>query len=98
MSAIMLGKDVKTPYKHNKIELDFISIKKYEGSYGKIKFFEENGVLYYQNSNIRLVPESKTKFFRESDPNITYKFVTDKYGVVKKVIISKYGVEEIINK
>ncbi|RXR34781.1 class A beta-lactamase-related serine hydrolase [Flavobacterium piscinae] len=98
LSAIMLGKDVKTPYKHNKIELDFISIKKYEGSYGKIKFFEENGVLYYQNSNIRLVPESKTKFFRESDPNITYKFVTDKYGVVKKVIISKYGVEEIINK
>ena len=98
LSAIMLGKDVKTPYKHNIIDLNYNNIKMYEGNFGKIKFFEENGILYYQNSNIKLNPESKTKFFRENDPNITYEFITDNLGIVKKVIISKYGVEETINK
>lgn len=94
LSAIALGKVVEIPYKHHRIKIDPKIYDNYVGKYGKIEILKADDKLYYNSTDIELVPESKTKFFRTHDNERTVEFIQDKTGAYSSIILTKGGVKE----
>ncbi|MNT06576.1 hypothetical protein D3C72_1412480 [compost metagenome] len=65
------------------------------GEYGKIRILKIGGKLYYNDADIELIPESKTKFFRADDNDRTIEFVDDKTDGYNSIILTKGGVKEV---
>jgi CubicO group peptidase (beta-lactamase class C family) len=95
LAGICFGKEVDLPYKHIQIELDTHIYDAYVGTYENIQILKKDKKLYYLNTEIELLPESKTKFFRSDNNDRTIEFIMDKKGKVQQLIISKAGVKEI---
>jgi CubicO group peptidase (beta-lactamase class C family) len=98
LSAIAFQKDVELPYKHYQTKIDTSLYNKYVGKYGKIEILKIDGKLYYNSSEIELLPESKTKFFRADNNDRTIEFIQDKSGVYNSIILTKGGVREVVNR
>ncbi|MDN3672432.1 serine hydrolase [Flavobacterium branchiarum] len=98
LAAIAFQKEVELPYKHHQIKADITQYDKYTGKYGEIEIIKNGEKLYYNNSEIELLPESKTKFFRADNNDRTVEFVLNKSGMYNSIILTKGGVKEIIMK
>ncbi|MFV5684552.1 serine hydrolase [Flavobacterium sp. GB2R13] len=98
LSAIALQKEVELPYKHYQTKIDSTIYDKYVGKYGKIEILKIDGKLYYNNVEMELIPESKTKFFRADNNDRTIEFIQDKSGICNSVILTKGGVKEVVKK
>lgn len=98
LSAIALQKEVELPYKHQQVKADITEYDKYTGKYGEIEIIKNGEKLYYNSSEIELLPESKTKFFRADNNDRTIEFVKNKSGIYNSIILTKGGVKEIIMK
>ncbi|WP_228455360.1 serine hydrolase domain-containing protein [Chryseobacterium sp. Tr-659] len=94
LSAIALGKEVELPYKHHRTKVDTTIYDNYVGRFGKIEILKADNKLYYNNTEIELIPESKTKFFRTDDNDRTIEFIQDKTGAYNSIILTKGGVKE----
>ncbi len=98
LSAIVLQKEVELPYKHHQTKIDTTIYDKYVGKYGKIEIVKINGKLYYNNVEMELIPESKTKFFRADNNDRTIEFIQDKSGSYNSIILTKGGVKEVFKR
>jgi CubicO group peptidase (beta-lactamase class C family) len=98
LSAIALGKEVEMPYKHHRAKIDTIMYNNYVGDYGKIRVLKIGDKLYYNDTDIELIPESKTKFFRADDNDRTIEFVVNKTGGYDSIILTKGGVKEVFQR
>lgn len=99
LSAIVFKKDVELPYKHYKTKIDVSIYDKYVGMYGeKIEILKIDDKLYYNNAEIELIPESKTKFFRADNNDKTIEFIQEKSGAFNSIILTKGGVREVIKR
>jgi len=98
LSAIALGKEVELPYKHIKTEIDTKTFDNYKGKYGEIEILKIDNKLYYNNVEMELIPESKTKFFRADNNDRTIEFVQDKSGGYNSIIFTKGGVKEVFKR
>lgn len=98
LSAIVFQKEVELPYKHYQTKIDSALYDKYVGKYGKIEILKTDGKLYYNNVEIELLPESKTKFFRADNNDRTIEFILDKSGICNSIILTKGGVREVVNR
>lgn len=99
LSAIVLKKDVEFPYKHYQIKIDTSTFDKYVGKYGNnIEILKIDGKLYFNNVEMELIPESKTKFFRADNNDRTIEFMIDKNNIVSGLIMTKGGVKEMVMK
>lgn len=98
LSGICFGKTVELPYKHYQIKGDTTFYGQFAGKYGKIEIIKVENKLFYNNIDIELLPESKTKFFRADNNNRTIEFIMDKKNIVNGIIMTKGGVKEIVNK
>ncbi|WP_293880783.1 serine hydrolase domain-containing protein [Sphingobacterium sp. UBA1498] len=98
LSAIAFDKQVELPYKHHRVKIDTAIYDKYIGQYGKIKLLKIDGKLFYNDKDIELIPESKTKFFRGDDNDRTIEFIRDKTGNYNTFILTKGGVKEIFTR
>ncbi|MCC9071245.1 beta-lactamase family protein [Flavobacterium sp. F-65] len=98
LSAIALQKEVELPYKHHQIKADITQYDKYIGKYGEVEIIKNGEKLYYNNSEMELLPESKTKFFRADNNDRTVEFIQNKSGIYDSIILTKGGVREIIMK
>lgn len=97
LSAIAFGKDVELPYKHSQFKIDKAIYNKYVGKYGEIEILQKDGKLYYNSTEMELIPESKTKFFRADNNDRTIEFIKDKSGKYNSIILTKGGVKEKID-
>lgn len=97
LSAIAFGKDVELPYKHSQFKIDKVIYNKYVGKYGEIEILQKDGKLYYNSTEMELIPESKTKFFRADNNDRTIEFIKDKSGKYNSIILTKGGVKEKID-
>lgn len=98
LSAIALQKEVELPYKHYQTKIDTTLYDKYVGKYGKIEIIKIGGKLYYNSSEMELLPESKTKFFRADNNDRTFEFIQDKSGIYNSIILTKGGVKEVVKR
>lgn len=98
LAAIIFKKDVEIPYKHYQTKIDTSIFDNYVGKYGNVEIIKIDGKLYYNNTEIELLPESKTKFFRADNNDRTIEFIQDKSGICNALILTKGGVKEIIMK
>jgi len=98
LSAIALQKEVELPYKHHQIQIDSSAYDKYTGKYGKIEILKINGKLYYNDTEMELLPESKTKFFRADNNDRTFEFIQDKSGSFNSILLTKGGVKEKVKR
>nr|WP_315203639.1 serine hydrolase [uncultured Flavobacterium sp.] len=98
LSAIALQKEVELPYKHSQTKIDTAVYEKYIGKYGTIEILKIDGKLYYNNAEMELIPESKTKFFRADNNDRTIEFIQDKSGIFNSIILTKGGVKEVFKK
>jgi CubicO group peptidase (beta-lactamase class C family) len=98
LSAIALQKEVELPYKHHQTKIDTTIYDKYVGKYGKNEIVKINGKLYYNNVEMELIPESKTKFFRADNNDRTIEFIQDKSGRYNSIILTKGGVKEVFKR
>ncbi len=98
LSAIALQKVVELPYKHYQTKIDTTIYDKYVGKYEKNKIIKLNGKLYFNSSEMELLPETKTKFFRADNNDRTIEFIEDKKGVYSSIILTKGGVKETVMK
>lgn len=98
LSAIGLQKEVELPYKHIQTKIDATIYDKYVGKYDKIEILKIDGKLYYNSTEMELIPESKTKFFRADNNDRTVEFIQDKSGIYNSIILTKGGVKEVIKK
>jgi len=98
LSGICFGRTVELPYKHYQIKGDTTLYGQFAGKYGKIEIIKVENKLFYNNIDIELLPESKTKFFRADNNNRTIEFIMDKKNIVNGIIMTKGGVEEIVKK
>lgn len=98
LSAIALGKEVELPYKHHQIEIDTSLYDQYAGKYDQITIVKIDGKLYFNNVEMELIPESKTKFFRKDNNDRTIEFIPDNKGFYTTVILTKGGVKEVITR
>lgn len=98
LAAIVLQKEVELPYKHHQTKIDTTIFDKYVGKYGKIEIVKINGKLYYNNVEMELIPESKTKFFRADNNDRTIEFIQDKSGSYNSIILTKGGVKEVFKR
>ncbi len=95
LAAIVFDKEVELPYKHIEVSIDPKLFTTYVGEYEDVKIHVRNNELYYSHHNIKLIPESDTKFFRSDNPNRTIEFVVDAEGKASRIIVSKAGVPEV---
>ncbi|WP_169312098.1 serine hydrolase domain-containing protein [Fluviicola taffensis] len=98
LSAISFQKDVELPYKHSQIKIDTLLYDQFTGKYGEIEIIKTDGKLYYNSSEMELLPESKLKFFRADNNDRTIEFIQDKSGSYSSLILTKGGVKEIIKR
>lgn len=98
LSAIALQKEVELPYKHHQIKIDTSQYDKFIGKYGKVEILKIKGKLYFNNEEMELLPETKTKFFRADNNDRTFEFIGDKKGVYSSIILTKGGVKEVVNR
>lgn len=98
LSAIALGKEVELPYKHHLIEIDPSLYDQYIGQYDTITILKIGGKLYFNNVEMELIPESKTKFFRADNHDRTIEFIPDSAGLYNSIILTKGGVKEVIKR
>lgn len=98
LSAIAFQKDFELPYKHYQTKIDTTLYDKYVGKYGKIEIIKVGGKLYYNSSEMELLPESKTKFFRADNNDRTFEFIQDKSGIYNSIILTKGGVKEVVKR
>lgn len=98
LSAIVLGKEVDLPYKHHRIKIDTSLYDQYIGKYDKISILKVDGKLYFNSTEMELIPESKTKFFREDNNDRTIEFIPDSKGLCNSIILTKGGVKEVIKR
>lgn len=96
LAAIVFKKDVELPYKHYEIKIDTVLFDKYAGKFeNNIDILKIDGKLYYNSTEMELIPESKTKFFRADNNDRTVEFLQDKSGACNAIIITKGGVKEL---
>lgn len=98
LSAIAFQKDVELPYKHYQTKADTTFYDKFVGKYGKIEILKIKEKLYFNNGEMELLPESKTKFFRADNNDRTVEFIQDKSGDFNTIILTKGGVKEIVKR
>ncbi|AZB10835.1 class A beta-lactamase-related serine hydrolase [Chryseobacterium sp. G0162] len=98
LSAIALGKEVELPYKHHRIEIDPNLYNQYAGKYDKITVLKIDDKLYFNDVEMELIPESKTKFFRKDNNDRTVEFIPDSAGIYNAIILTKGGVKEVIRR
>ncbi|MDR4892557.1 MULTISPECIES: serine hydrolase domain-containing protein [unclassified Chryseobacterium] len=98
LSAIVLGKEVELPYKHHRVEIDPNLYDQYIGKYDKIDILKIDGKLYFNNADMELIPESKTKFFRADNNDRTIEFIQDNTGLYNSIILTKGGVKEVVRR
>lgn len=98
LSAIALQKEVELPYQHHQTKIDNSLYDKYAGKYGTIEILKIDGKLYYNTTEMELLPESKTKFFRADNNDRTIEFIQDKSGTYNSIIFTKGGVREVFKK
>ncbi|MEJ5102728.1 serine hydrolase [Chryseobacterium sp. MYb328] len=98
LSAIALGKEVELPYKHHRIEINTSLYDQYVGTYDTITILKTDGKLYFNSTEMELIPESKTKFFRADNNDRTIEFIPDSKGLYNSVILTKGGVKEVIKR
>ena len=98
LSAIVFQKEVSLPYKHRKIKANPSIYNLYTGQFGTIEIIKMDNKLYYNNDELELIPESKTKFFRSDDNDRTVEFLADKKGDYNTIVVTKGGVKEIFTK
>lgn len=65
LSAIALQMEVELPYKHHQTKADSSQYDKYAGKYGEIEIIKIGEKLFYNSSEMELLPESKTKFLEQ---------------------------------
>lgn len=98
LAAIALGKEVELPYKHLRVEIDPGLYDQYVGQYDTIDILKMDGKLYFNNIEMELIPESKTKFFRADNHDRTIEFIPDSTGLYKSIILTKGGVKEVVKR
>ncbi|REC62541.1 serine hydrolase [Chryseobacterium pennae] len=98
LSAIALGKEVELPYKHHRIEINTSLYDQYVGTYDTITILKTDGKLYFNSTEMELIPESKTKFFRADNNDRTIEFIPDSKGLYNSVILTKGGIKEVIKR
>lgn len=98
LSAIALQMEVELPYKHHQTKADSAQYDKYAGKYGKIEIIKIGEKLFYNSSEMELLPESKTKFFRADNNDRTIEFILDKSGAYNSIFLTKGGVKEIVKR
>ncbi|MBS7256533.1 serine hydrolase [Flavobacterium branchiicola] len=98
LAGICFNKEVELPYHHIQIVTDSKLYNDYAGEYENITILKKDNKLYYQDYDIELLPESKTKFFRSDNNNTTIEFVRSKKGKVTMLEIKKAGIKEAKNK
>jgi CubicO group peptidase (beta-lactamase class C family) len=98
LAAILFGKAVEIPYRHQPITLPPARVLPYVGQYGAVTILHIDGQLYLQDINTPLVPESTRKFFQRNNPDRTVEFLTIPKGHVYALVLTKGGVKETILK
>lgn len=98
LAAICFDKSVELPYKHHQIKGDTTFYDLFAGKYGNIEIIRVKDKLYYNHTDVELLPESKMKFFRADNQDRTIEFILDKHKRVSGLIITKGGVQETIKK
>ncbi|HEU0135948.1 MAG TPA: serine hydrolase [Flavobacterium sp.] len=94
LAGILFGADVELPYQHKVIDVDDQSLKKFAGKYENLTIIYDNKMLYANNLQTPLLPESKTKFFNKRNPDRTFEFLVDGRGKVQTLLLRKGGVAE----
>ena len=95
LAAIVFGREVEMPYEHVRVNVDPALVEKYAGNYDGGVIFSKDGKLRLSDT-VELVPESATKFFESTNPNLTYEFVVGADGKVSAVLFGFYGVKRSI--
>jgi len=90
LRAVLFNVPVIYPYKYKEIKVETKSLEKFIGQYGGIKIYIKENYLYLNDTSgpegeIKLIPETETKFFYEDENNRQVEFRLDKD---KKVINS----------
>jgi CubicO group peptidase (beta-lactamase class C family) len=98
LSAIALQKEVELPYQHHQIKIDTSQYDKFTGNFGKVEILKIEGKLYFNNQEMELLPEAKTKFFRADNNDRTVEFIQDKSGSFNTIILTKGGVKEVVKR
>jgi CubicO group peptidase (beta-lactamase class C family) len=98
LSAIALQKEVELPYEHIQIKTDSAQYENFTGKYGTIEIIKIGEKLYYNNTDMELLPESKTKFFRADNKDRTIEFIKDKSNKFNAILLTKGGVKEMLMK
>jgi CubicO group peptidase (beta-lactamase class C family) len=96
LAALTFGEDVVMPYRHVRVGIDPALLDRYAGRYGRGEIVSRDGKL--MAGNTELVPESRVKFFEDSDPNNTYEFLVDAQGKVTGVVFTSYSVKETVSR
>ena len=86
LEAVMFNVPVIFPYKYKAIKVETKSLEKYVGTYGKVKIIIKDNYLYLideaNDDDIKLLPESKTKFFYEGENDRQIEFQLNKNNKV----------------
>ena len=90
--------EVELPYKHHQTKADSTQYDKYAGKYGEIEIIKIGEKLFYNSSDMELLPESKTKFFRADNNDRTIEFILDKSGAYNSIFLTKGGVKETVKR
>ena len=98
LSAIVFQKEVEIPYKHFQIKADSSMYNQFIGKYGTFEIIKIRKKLYYNNSEMELLPESKTKFYRADNNDRTVEFIQDKSDIYNSIILTKGGVKEVVKR
>lgn len=98
LSGIVFQKDFELPYKHLQVKIDPVVYDKYAGKYGEIEILNSDGKLYYNSTEMELLPESETKFFRADNSDRTIEFISDEFGIYNTIIRTKGGIKEVIKR
>ncbi|MBK0379212.1 serine hydrolase domain-containing protein [Mucilaginibacter segetis] len=98
LAAICFGKSVDLPYHHHAVTGNSALYPKFAGKYGNIEIIISQGKLYYNSTDLPLVPESDRKFYRSDDPERTVEFIKDGAGHYRSLWLSKAGVKELIQR
>ena len=98
LEAVLFNVPVIYPYKYKEIKVETKALETYVGRYGKIKTFIKDHYLYLVDAStdegeVKLLPESSTKFFYEGENDRQIKFQLTKNNKVIKVWLIDSGLK-----
>lgn len=97
LEAVLFNVPVIFPYKYKAIKVETKSLTKFVGTYGKLKILIKDNYLHLideaNDDDIKLLPETKTKFFYEGENDRQIEFQLNKNNKVIKAWLIDSGLK-----